>query len=191
MSKFKVGDKVVRVKCSHSKCPIGYVGKVTNVRGCWLSLDEITNGAAFHPFSEDFFELYEEKQMFDFKNTPWVIYVQSKEEAIAAYEWIKKESGMDFSVTIGSAFFTKRDYESGQVGFTNTSNKHSEAEDLLLFGGLEADYGRKVIKLSFKTETTITNVEFPEILTEKEIETKKIREEMESLAQRLKKLEGN
>lgn len=195
MSKFNVGDKLVRLtNCygtwGNQLIPEGHVGVVTSINGNWLSVDGIKYKGDDNPFHETHFKLIEEKQMFDFKNTPWVIYVQSKEEALAAYEWLKKESGLDFSVWVGSAFEDAK-YNTGSIGFTNRVNHSRYMGGFLRFGELEGDLGRKVIKLSFKTETTITNIEFPEILTEKEIETKKIREEMEALAERLKKLENS
>lgn len=193
MSKFNVGDKLVRLtNCygtwGNQLIPEGHVGVVTSINGNWLSVDGIKYKGDDNPFHETHFKLIEEKQMFDFKNTPWVIYVQSKEEAIAAYEWLKKESGMDL---LSKPILVDNMFDSGTMGFTNTYNNQTTPTDHLLFGELRGSLGRKVIKLSFKTGTTITNVEFPEILTEKEIETRKIREEMEALAERLKKLEGN
>lgn len=184
MSKFKVGDKVVRVKCSHSKCFIGYVGKVTSVRGCWVSVDEITTVGGLNPFSEDFFELYEEKQMFDMKKEPWGIFWKTHEERDAIVDWLKSQ-GFEIKTTfhqkclMGS--FSNLDYRDNSYGFGSGTK-----QDFYWWDGKA-----KEIKLTFKTETTITNVEYPEILTEKEIETRKIREEMEALAERLKKLEGN
>lgn len=195
-NKFNVGDKVVR-KAGFTMCNLAAPG----YGGDTLTIERVRNDGTLkfiedeNPtmYSPEFYDIVEEKPMFDMKKEPWVIYVQSKEEAIAAYEWIKKESGLDFSVHHGYAF-DNANYNIGSIGFTNRVNHSRYMGNILRFGDLEGDLGRKVIKLSFKTETKITNVKYPEldlpeIMLEKDKEVENVRKEMEKLAERLKKLE--
>lgn len=184
MSKFNVGDKVVATRSQGGNgitIQAGHIGTVTKIESRFLSVDEFDNKFGPCLMSQSAFELYEEKQMFDMKKQPW--YVKASEENFqAVVNWLKYK-GFEFP----SSFRCYR-----EIYITNRSSSGTLVDrcEWAMYERTVSCKARE-IKLSFKTETTITNVEFPEILTEKEIETKKIREEMEALAERLKKLENS
>lgn len=130
----------------------------------------------------------QEKEMFDMKKDPWYILTNTPEERIAAQEWLF-EQGITWGITNWGAKNWHFDYLTNQTSMGGI-------ESYIMHGSGTPPPYAKEIKLTFKTETTVTNVEFPEILSAKQIEIKKIREEQENLAKaqqelaaRLKKME--
>lgn len=192
MNKFKVGDKVRVFKSG--KDLEGFEGSWVASRmdryvGKTFTIAEVIRQGNAYTFEETllkdmspiFDERVLEKEMFDMKKEPW--YVKASEENFqAVVNWLKYK-GFEFP----SSFRCYR-----EIYITNKSSSGTLV-DRCEWAMYERTVSCKAkeIKLSFKTETTVANVEYPETLTEKEIETRKIREEMEALAERLKKLENS
>lgn len=97
--------------------------------------------------------------MFDLGTTPWIIYVNSKEEFDASEKWLKVNFGKDLGLT----------YYSYMVGLTNT-DCYGDIYNKVMYlpKGSDDSTTRYEIKMTYQTTTEIVNVEYAEIESESE-----------------------
>lgn len=185
--KFKVGDKVRRnIQNRYVQSGgIGYTDVILTIEHIRAdgSLKFVEDSSIIH-FCPEYYELMACSEP-DLKSFPWMIVFNSRQEGLAAYEWIKAR-GYDFSHTgaqnIGSqGFFTNVYNGCGIINKTLlVSNTLPQCKDTLRY------------EILLTLEVKISRAEFPVIepkKTEKQLEIESIRRDQEALAARLKKLE--
>lgn len=171
--KFEIGDLVERtIKC-FCGMTTGDKSVVTgfNARGFVLLDDYI---GSHNPKN---LKLVDPK--FNLKTQTWFIRTETPEHRIAVQEWLF-EQGMEWESRGKELIPTDYTY------LTNTFLS-SVVSSYILHGDGETHPSAQEIKLTYKT--TVTDVVYPDVESERDKEIKAIRKEQEALAARLKALE--
>lgn len=117
---------------------------------------------------------------FNLKTQPWFIRTETPEQRIAAKEWLF-EQGMDWAASKQNVI------EIPNAKYLTNIRPSGKVEQTILWG-YENDYPKaKEIKLTYKT--TVVDVAYPRVESERDKEIRSIREQQEALAARLKLLE--
>lgn len=182
MEKFKKGD-IVRCVRPISSTNYLVLGKNYTVEAFLSSIDMVVVQGLPYQWNACRFELV--KREFCIKTDPWFIRINNEEEFNVAKQFLNNK-GLAFSPRGGSLCYNKSFkylclYEVGST-FTQTN--------VVVFG----DNGEKEIKLTFKNTIELDKIEYPEVelpKSERQVEIKKIEEEMRKLADRLNKLKGD
>lgn len=171
--KFEIGDLVERTDCENSGVNVGDIGRIVKVFiGGWVKLDI---GEVLGLHNSEYLKLVPK---FNLKTQPWFIRTETPEQRIAAQEWLF-EQGMAWDSGSREAF---------DWNFQCLTNTSSSGDKTLSFGHIPKPHkSAQEIELTYKT--TVNNVVYPDIESERDKEIKAIRKEQEALAARLKALE--
>lgn len=181
MSKFKVGDEVVCVNTGGSKLTVGKKYKVYDITRNDVEVINDDGDDCYYYLSS--FELVQEKeQMFDMKTNPWFIRVNNEQEFEAAKEWVEVQGvnwtdwvkDKSFNSEIGALCSNLYDFDNYYwLG-------HDEVET-------QALYGRKEIKLTFKT--VVDSVEYPVLESEQQKKIRELKETIEKASAQIAEIE--
>lgn len=170
MSKFKVGDK------------IRHVGPWKNWPDSSYEITEVLNSYYHCGGSrtltkqyENYFELVEEKQMFDLKKNPWYIKPNSQEEFNAVQEWLLDNFGAKFA----------HGYEKGMC-LSNTDYSDKRLNYVVWY--IDEPKGRDLLEIKFTYKTTVDKVEWPVVESETQKKLRELEEQQRKIAEDIAKL---
>lgn len=156
MDKFKVGDKVRHIGLWDNWPDDSY--EITEVYQRFYSCG---HSRSFSKIYESYFELVKESEMFDMKKNPWYIKVNSQEEFNAVQEWLLNNFGDKFA----------HHYQKGMC-LSNTDYSGERLNKIVWY--IYEPKERDLLEIKFTYKTTIENVQFP--VVESERQKKKLRE---------------
>jgi hypothetical protein len=173
MSKFKKGDKVIRVNKGFSDMKVGDKGTVVKYISTGVYLEEFVGG-----HDPDNLKLIEENKMkFDMKKEPWFIRYNNEEEFNLVQEWLDKNYGepMDCHYVSYSKYITN----AAESGYLFETPKYGRNEKIESYA--------KEIKLTFKT--IVDSVEWPEVESEAQKKIKELEQTINSAKVQIEQLE--
>lgn len=175
MSKFKEGDKVVRITDSYFNMRAGDKGTVVKINSCGVELKEF-----FGTHDPQKLELVEQenKMKFDLKTQPWFIRI-SRENYDSINAWLVENFGKPCH-HLNDSSLPYYAFVTNSVG-DGATNFHS-----MVYVSNTADQRAKEIKLNFKT--VVDSVEWPEVETEAQKELAKLQKQIEELSAQAEKL---
>lgn len=178
MSKFKVGDK------------IRHVGPWKNWPDSYYEITEVLNSYYHCGISrtltkqyENYFELVEEKQMFDMKNNYWFIEVHNEEESKAAQQFAF-DNGVVWCGDDPEQYYNLPHYPC-KIGQSSYDRMGKMAY------GVDTERNKskyKEIKLTYKTVTTVDKVEWPVVESETQKKLRELEEQQRKIAEDIAKL---